>query len=388
MLKILGITTIRSDYDLMSLLYQAMNQHDEIDLKLIVAGAHLSETYGKSINEIESDRLDILIKIETLIDSNSKASRIKTASLLLQNSIDIIEQYSPDLIVYAGDREDIIIGAMIGAYLEIPTAHFFGGDHVQDGHVDNLIRNAVSKLSSIHFVSNNIHKLRLEAMGENPERIFNLGSIGLDKFINHELLDKSELLNSFGIDRDIEQYALVIFHPGVDEKDISHIIIKNILIVLKSLGIFTFVSTPNTDPGNRNILSVFSELNNDPNYYFYKNLSRDSFLSVYKNSSILIGNSSSGILEAATIPIPVVNVGSRQKGRAQSGNVIFCGVEVEQIKGAIRKAVSKSFISRISNIKNIYGDGKSVQRVLRKIMNLELSDMQRKTKDPLDFINV
>lgn len=159
--KILGITTIRSDYDLMSGLYMKINADDNFTLKLIVAGAHLSSSYGKSVELIKKDRLNILLEIETLINSDTRISKIKSASLLLQNSIEIINKYKPDLIIFAGDREDTIMAAMIGSFLHIPTAHFYGGDHVMDGNVDNPVRHAVSKLSSFHFVSTQVHYDRL-----------------------------------------------------------------------------------------------------------------------------------------------------------------------------------------------------------------------------------
>ena len=136
-----------------------------MSLKLLVCGAHLSETYGYSVKLIEEDGMDILLKIESLIDSSSKTSRIKTASILLQNSIDIVAQYNPDLIIYAGDREEVLVGGMLGGYLKIPTAHFFGGDHVKDGHIDNQIRHSTAKLSSVHFVSIEEHKQRLIKTG-------------------------------------------------------------------------------------------------------------------------------------------------------------------------------------------------------------------------------
>src|SRR5690554_5565085 len=158
MKKVLGITTIRSDYDLLSPLYKKMEEDSDIELKLLVAGGHLSSTYGESINLIKEDGFKILCEIETLIDSNSKKSRLKTASILLQNSIDIVAQYNPDVIIYAGDREDVIVGALLGGYLEIPTIHFYGGDHVKDLHIDNPIRHATSKLSTVHMVSNEEHK--------------------------------------------------------------------------------------------------------------------------------------------------------------------------------------------------------------------------------------
>ena len=146
--KILAFTAIRSEYDLLSGLYILLSKDEDIEFKIIVSGSHLSKRGGFTFKDIEKDGLDILAKIETLEDSDTKASRIKSGAALLQNSIDVVSEYKPDMIIYAGDREEVIIASIIGGYLEIPTVHFFGGDHVKDSHIDNPVRHATSKTGS------------------------------------------------------------------------------------------------------------------------------------------------------------------------------------------------------------------------------------------------
>ena len=383
MKKIISITSIRSDYDLMSPLYKELKNY--FDHSIIVSGAHLSNRFGQSVDLIKRDGNNILLEIETLIDSDSSKSRIKSASILLQNSIDILAKHSPDLIIYAGDREDNIVGALIGSYLKIPTAHFYGGDHVQDGHVDNPIRHAVSKLSTYHFVSNAQHLKRLVRIGEHPNRIFNVGAISLDKIINHKKIRKDKIKKELGLQKEFDDFCLVIFHPLDKEMDMSGKIFQNILNALNHLKIKAFVNYPNTDPSNRKIIEIIELNKENENFYFFKNLPRNMFLSIYKNSIFQIGNSSSGIIESASIPIPVVNVGERQKGRVQNGNVIFCGIEIEQILVATKKVISKPFNNSIKNIENLYGDGNSVQRVMKIFKKLEFYDMLYKTEDPLEI---
>ena len=388
--KILGITTIRSDYDLMSKLYKILNKDNDIEFKLLVGGAHLSNTYGNAVNLIEKDELDILLKIETLIDSNSSQSRLKSASLLLQNSIDIVAQWKPNSITYAGDREDVIIGALLGAYLQIPTIHFFGGDHAKDGHVDNPVRHATSKLSTIHMVSIKQHKERLIRMGELEERIYVIGNMALDKFVEHEPITKMKIKKIFNIEKGFNNFASVIFHSQDIEKEYSHIYFENILFSLKQNNINAFVSYPNTDPGNKNIIDVIKKYENDSNFIFYKNLERNLFLSIYKNGMFLIGNSSSGITEAASIPIPVINVGLRQRGRLCNQNVIFCDTDIVSINNEINKVISDDFRKKISHIKNIYGDGKSSEKaykIIKKIINGNyLQKLLYKKEDILEII--
>ena len=186
MKKILAFTSIRSDYDLMSPLYRLLHEDKDIDFKIIVSGAHLSHSFGYSIEQIRKDGFDILLEIETLLSSDTGLSRVKSASLLLQNSLETIAKFNPDLMIFAGDREDVIMYAMIGGYLNIPTIHVFAGDHVEDGYIDNPIRHATSKLSSAHFVTLKEHKKRLVRMGENPKRVFEIGNISLDKFVSYK----------------------------------------------------------------------------------------------------------------------------------------------------------------------------------------------------------
>jgi len=384
--KILAFSTIRSDYDLMSSLFRMLNEEEEIELKLLVSGAHMSPTFGKSVKQIEKDGLDILLRLETLIDSDSKVSRIKTASLMLQNSIDIIAQYSPDLMIYAGDREDVLIASMIGGYLEIPTIHFFGGDHTVDGHIDNSIRHATSKLSSIHMVSTAEHKDRLLHMGENKSRIYPIGSIALDKFCESKQLSLEEIQNTMELPKDFKDFALVIFHPGVDEKDVSGDILTDILQSLLDRNIKSFVSAPNTDPGNRRIFEAMKKFDGNSNFCFYKNLDRELFISIYKQSQFIMGNSSSGITEAASIPIPAINVGSRQRGRMAGENVVFVGTNKSEISSALDLITSDSFQEKMVGFTNPYGDGKSTQRAFELIKTKDFGEYLFKTEDALTVL--
>lgn len=378
MKKILAITGIRSDYDLMSNLFKKINSDDYFELKLLVCGAHLSKTYGNTVELIEKDKLEILIKIESLIDSDTKSSRLKTASIILQNSIDIVNQYDPDLIIYAGDREEVLIGSMLGAFLEIPTAHFFGGDYTCSGLVDNQLRSAASKMSSIHFVSTKEHKKRVLNIGEPEHRIFQIGSPALDKFKTEPIVDMNVIYKGLNI-RPFNAYALVIYHPLGGNDNINF---KNILKCLKEMNMKAFVSYPNTDAGNKEIISIIEEYKNDKDFYFYKNLDRNTFINIYRNASFQIGNSSAGIVEAASAKIPAINIGARQVGRAANENVIFVKDDYKDIKCGIAKALDKDFINKCKDIKNIYGDGNSSVNAYNILKKLEYKDYLLKMEDP------
>ncbi len=383
MKKILACTSIRSDYDLMSQLYRLLHEDEQVELKLLVSGAHLSHEHGYSYSQIEEDGFDVLLSVETLLSSDSKVSRIKSAGILLQGSVEIINQYSPDLIIFAGDREDVIIYSLIGGYLNIPTVHFFAGDHVTDGYVDNPIRHATSKIASAHCVTLEEHKKRLVRMGEKPERICVTGNLALDRFVKYEPMPLASILEKIDTKVDMDNYVLVIFHPVTQEHDNAHEYFENILKNILELGMSAFVSYPNVDHGNYKLVEVINKYSDCSQFYFYRNLDRDLFLSIYKHAKMIIGNSSSGICEAATLKVPAINVGSRQTGRFADQNVIFCDPDYQSIQDSLGKALSDKFQEELKAVVNSYGDGKSAIKAYNFIKHTNFAVLLEKTEDPL-----
>jgi len=384
MKKILAFSSIRSDYDLMSSLYRLLHKDENIDFKIIVSGAHLSHSFGYSVEQIRKDSFDILLEIETLLNSDTGLSRVKSASFLLQNSLETIAKFNPDLILYAGDREDVLMYAMIGGYLGVPTIHFSAGDHVSDGYIDNPIRHATSKLSTACFVDLEIHKKRLIAMGENKSRIFVVGAISLDNFVQFKPLKRENLFKRFNLSIK-NNYAILIFHPLTEEKNYTDQIYIDILNNLSEKNIFTFVGYPNVDPGSSKLFDVIDRYSQHKNFYFYKNLDREIFLSLYKYASFIIGNSSSGVCEAASVPIPAINVGKRQIGRLAGKNVIFCDSDYKSINKAISLVTSTKFMEEIRKVKNPYGDGNSAFKAYNLIKEVDFKSILAKKEDPLEI---
>jgi UDP-hydrolysing UDP-N-acetyl-D-glucosamine 2-epimerase len=367
----------------MSPLYRLLHEDKDIDFKIIVSGAHLSHSFGYSIEQIRKDGFDILLEIETLLNSDTGLSRAKSASLLLQNSLETVAKFNPDLLIYAGDREDVLVYAMIGGYLNIPTIHVFAGDHVEDGYIDNPIRHATSKLSTAHFVTLEEHRKRLIRMGEDHKRVFVIGNISLDKFVQFAPLEKTKLQDIFNVQDSFEDFALLIFHPVTLEIAKVDVYFENILKNLEQRNINTFVSYPNIDEGNQKLLKVIEKYKENKNFIFYKNLDRDVFMSIYKHSKFIIGNSSSGICEAASLKIPAINVGLRQTGRYADKNVIFCGTSFDEISNTIDKAISNEFLDELKDLKNSYGDGNSAIKAYDIIKKTDFKSMIAKVEDPL-----
>jgi GDP/UDP-N,N'-diacetylbacillosamine 2-epimerase (hydrolysing) len=380
-MKIVAITGNRADYDLMSYLYTMLNSDDDIDFGLIVTGGHLTEGYEISIREMRRDGNEIFAEIASITGGDAPKDRAVGIGMLMKPLADALELLAPDLLIVAGDREEVPAAALVAAYMKIPMMHFFGGDFIPDGHPDNLARATASMIATVHMVSIDEHRRRLLAMGEPEYRIHVIGSIALDKFRNEPAMSRSETIDALGLDG-FDEYALVIYHPPVDITDEGYEI-RNILKVLSGKGISAIVSYPNTDAGNSKVIAEFDRYKGDSRFYFYKNLDRNTFINVYRNASFQIGNSSAGIVEGASIPLPVINVGSRNRHRAFQDNIIFADGSYDAIACAVDKARSCAFRDRISGMSNIFGDGNSSRKAYELIKSIDCGKILLKTEDPL-----
>jgi UDP-N-acetylglucosamine 2-epimerase (non-hydrolysing)/GDP/UDP-N,N'-diacetylbacillosamine 2-epimerase (hydrolysing) len=384
-IKILAFTSNRADYDLLSSLYRRLHCDQDIEFKLFVSGAHLSRDYGYSVEQIRADGFPILLELETLMGYDSHKSKLKSTGMLLLGAIDLVANFSPDVVLFAGDREDVIAIALLGVYLGIPTIHFYGGDHELAGHEDSLIRHATSKLASLHFVSCTEHANRLLALGEKAHRIMNIGSIALDKFHEVALFDKEQVFSHYAIDNKNKKIALVIYHPSPDETEnaLADQVMNAILSAIIERDMIAFVGSPNTDEGNKKIIRCLERYQHHEQVVIYKNMPRALFLSLFTVSSFIIGNSSAGLLESASIPVAAINVGHRQQGRLCAENVIFCHYEKSDITQAIEKALSDAFQASLGSVVNLFGNGHSAEQAHHLIKTLDLASFVRKSEDPL-----
>lgn len=385
-MRVLAFTSIRSEYDLMSGLYALLDSEPGVDFRLLVSGAHLSPRYGRSVDGIHRDGLPVLAEIETLVDSDSAASRLKTASNLLAASLDVVSDFAPDLIVYAGDREDVLVAAMIAGFLGVPSVHFYGGDHAKDGHIDNPVRHAVSKLTTMHMVSAERHRERLLALGEPDSRIRVIGSVALDKFKSEPHLDQVDLLKGIGAKEGAlsSPLAVFIFHPLQEEIAASGDIVDSALKALVTMGYHVMVGSPNTDPGNFAIQESIDKWRQHSSVTVYGNLARREFINLLRSSELIIGNSSAGLLESASLKMSAINIGNRQKGRLHSGNVVFVQGDYDSIMEGLATVRSEEYKEALRDLKNVYGDGDSAARALDVILGTDFRKMLKKCEDPLD----
>lgn len=381
--KVIAITSTRSDYDLLSGVYSALDSAADFELGLIVGGAHLAPTYGRTVQHIRADGFSILAEIESLLDSDSIAARPKGAAIYLQSLVEVLVRNTPDVVLYAGDREDALAAAMGAAYLKIPSVHFFGGDHASDGNVDNPVRHAVTKLSSLHLVSNELHAQRIKALGEAPARIQVVGSPALDKFRAEESLTLEETWQAAGGTGSPQPYVVVIHHAILGSEERAAYEANLIMDAIVNQGLKAFVSSPNPDAGSREIMAAYQRHERNDRFTFYSNLPRRVFVNLLRQAKMLIGNSSLGLLEAPSIPIAAVNVGARQRGRLAADNVIFVDAEQDPLSEALKRAMSAPFQEQLKTVVNPYGDGNTVLRVVELLRQVDFATLRFKKEDPL-----
>lgn len=373
--SVLGVTGIRSEYDIMSSVFRAIDDHPDLELSLVVTGAHLSDAYGRTVDEIRADGFTIADEIESLISGDEDSSRVKGLAIQLQGLVQTVARVRPDILLVLGDREESMTTALVGAYMNIPVAHIAGGDRVV-GNVDDQVRHAVSKLAHIHFTTNEESSERLLRMGEQPFRVITAGNPGLDRLLAVPSLSAAELGERLGIElTEDEPLIVVIQHVISTEIDDAYRQMRTTLEAVADLGMTTILSYPNSDAGSQQLIRAIREFEHLPHLHIRKNVPRLEFVNAMRRASCLLGNSSAGILEAPLLKLPVINVGNRQKGRLHAENVAFIPHDKDQIVEAVKRAVfDEDYRRTVADCTNPYGDGRSSERIADVLATVELGE--------------
>ena len=381
--RICVVTSSRSDYGLLYWLMKEIQGDAALQLQVIATGMHLSPEHGMTSKVIENDGFKINKKIPMLPSSDTEAAIIKSIGKGLISFPEALVDLKPDILVLLGDRYELLSPAISALILKIPVAHIHGGETSQ-GAIDESIRHCLTKIASVHFPATEEYRRRIIQMGENPGVVFNFGAPGLDNIYKHRLLGKEELENHLKFDLS-GRVAIVTYHPVTLEHKTAELQITNILKAIKSNGTRAIFTAANADTYgsiiNREIKS-FSD-GHPADYQFSPNLGQIPYLSCLKNLDLMIGNSSSGLVEAPSFKLPVVNIGDRQKGRIKAENVIHVGYSVTEIKAGIEKACSSEFKRKIRNMKNPYDkyrDGKASYRIKETLKKISLSENLLKKK--------
>tara|TARA_B100001123_G_C15331906_1_gene1031485 strand:+ start:2592 stop:3737 length:1146 start_codon:yes stop_codon:yes gene_type:complete len=369
--KILFITGSRGEWGYIRPILHLCNKSKDIDYSLCVTNMHLLPSYGNSVTEIEEDGFEIKHRIYMTLDGYNHATMTKSLGSLLSSIADIIASDKPDFILLAGDRGEQLMGAIAGAYCYIPVAHIQAGE--LSGNIDGMTRHAIGKYAHIHFASNKDAADRLIKLGEQDFRVHNVGAPQVDELVNNEVTEIGELMKKFEIDLQ-EPYLLVAQHPVTEEFDRASEQIDQTMEALRFFEMPKIVILPNNDAGSMMIREGINR-HRHGDFFVFANLKRKDYLGFMKNSIAIIGNSSSGLLEAPTFKIPAVNIGRRQKDRYQGINVINSPFDKEKIINAIKKAKSTKFRNKLEkNCENPYGDGNSSEKILNILKNTKIDD--------------
>lgn len=372
--KILSITGIRSDYDLMSNLFIKLHKDSNINFGLIVTGAHLEKKYGYSFNEILKDKIKVIAKVKSFIGGTGLSPR--ALSLFKQGTkiVNIVKKFKPNLILAMGDREESIVISLVATYLNIPIAHISGGDKVV-GNIDDHIRHAVSKLAHIHYPTSLDSKNRLIKLGEDKKYIFNFGNPGLDRLKQEKKLSLkiiSKKLN-FEIKKN-DKYFVCIQHSLSSEFKKSYEQMFLTLKCLKELKVKTIIIYPNSDAGSEGVIAAINRFQNVDFFCIKKNLPRNIFVNLLRNCRCLIGNSSAGILETPFLGKPSINIGKRQSRRYHTKNTIFIPTKKKIIINTINMILEDKFFKKIAKKNYTFGSGTTSDKIIKSLKSIKIND--------------
>lgn len=377
--KICVITGSRAEYGLLSILIKKIQFDEDLELQIIATGMHLSSKFGLTYQEIEKDGFKIDRKVEMLQSSDSEMDLVESISKGMKGFSRELSQLNPDLIILLGDRFEIFSAAIAATILKIPIAHLHGGE-TTIGAFDESFRHSISKMSHLHFTSTNVSYNRVIQLGESPDRVFNVGALGIEKIMTSTLLTKSlfEKAIKFKLS---QKNLLITFHPTTLEKLTFENQFQNLLKALSSLdGTHILFTKSNADTGGSKINEMIDAfVSKSPTTRIaFKSMGHPLYYSALQFVDGVVGNSSSGLIEVPSFKIGTVNIGDRQLGRVSPHSVIDCKPEVNEIFQSIQKLYSKKFKESLINLKNPYFKSNTSENILKVIKNYPISTILKK----------
>ncbi|MDU9020990.1 UDP-N-acetylglucosamine 2-epimerase [Pseudomonas corrugata] len=370
--KIAIFTGSRAEYGLLYWLMKDIQSSDEVQLQVIVSGMHLSPQFGETWRQVAEDGFDIDAKVEMLLSSDSAVGIVKSMGVGAMGFADALDRLKPDMLVILGDRFEALAIAQAALIMRIPIAHLHGGE-ITEGAYDDAIRHAISKMAYLHFVAAEPYRYRVIQMGESPERVFNVGAVGLDHLLRTPKMSIEELRSSLGFDLQ-PPYLLVTYHPvtAMDEHpQASFVALTEALDKFpQHQVIFTY---PNADNGGRAIIPLLEAYAQarPGRVLAIQSLGFRRYLSAISMASAVVGNSSSGIIEVPAFGVPTVNIGVRQKGRLAADSVLHCNPNGDSIGQALCKALTPEFAAACKTTVNPYGKGSASEAIFKVLKNYD-----------------
>ena len=369
-----GVVTVsRSDYGIYLQILRKIQKDPEFNLYLIVAGMHLSPEFGLTVNAIETDGFKVGDRVEMLLSSDTPEAIAKSMGLGTIGFAQAYARFRPDILLVLGDRFEMHAAVVAALPFKIPVAHIHGGE-ITEGAIDNSLRHSITKLSHLHFVSTEEYARRVRQMGEESWRVIVSGSPGLDNICRIKLLTREELAERIGVALN-KSPLLVTYHPASLEYEQTEWQIKGLLEALRAFDLPIVFTATNADTNGRIITRIIEEfIRCNPSAKLSASLGTQAYFSLMSVAAAMVGNSSSGIIEAPSFELPVVNIGTRQRGRIRAKNVIDVGYEHREIANAIRRAISPEFRAGLNGLVNPYGSGGAASVIVTHLKKVTLDN--------------
>jgi UDP-hydrolysing UDP-N-acetyl-D-glucosamine 2-epimerase len=377
--RICVVTGSRAEYGLLYWLMKEIQANPDMELQVIATGMHLSPEFGQTFHQIEEDGFFINAKVEMLLSSDTPVGVAKSIGLGTIGFADAFERLRPDIVVLLGDRFEILSAAQAAVVARIAIAHLHGGE-TTEGAIDEAFRHSITKMSHLHFTATEEYRQRVIQLGEDPERVFNFGAAALDSIINLKLLDRPELEKILGI-RFGQRNLLVTFHPVTLEADTAKQSFSELLSALDDFPEIRLIFTePNADTGGRVIRDMIENYvaRRPDTATVHTSLGQIRYFSTLSVVDAVVGNSSSGLIEAPAFGIGTINVGDRQKGRMTAASVIDCEPKRESIREALAQLYSSEFQESLRHVINPYGDGPVAAKIVRVLSDYPLTEIIKK----------
>lgn len=377
--RICVVTGTRAEYGQLRWVMEGIRETPGLELQLIVTGMHLSSEFGLTYREIEQDGFQIDHKVEMLLSSDSATGVAKSMGLGMIGSGDALQQLQPDLMLVLGDRFEIFSAVAAAMVARVPVAHLHGGE-TTEGAFDEAIRHSITKMSHLHFVAAEEYRKRVIQLGEQPERVFLVGGLGLDNIKKLELLERPALEESLGFKLG-KKNLLVTFHPVTLENATSTDQMTELLAALEALGDTNLIFTmPNADTGGRELIGMIEQyVSSHANARAYTSLGHLRYLSCIRHMDGVIGNSSSGLTEAPSFCKGTVNIGDRQRGRIKADSVIDCSPDRKSISAALTQLFSPEFQMKLKATRNPYGEGGASEKIVQVLQKYPLESIMKKS---------
>ena len=369
--KILVLTTNRSDYGLFRNLIQGINKIKKLDLKLVVAGSHLLKNYGHTINEIKRDKIPIFKTISSNYVDDSKTAISQFNLDMAKKFNEVLSKNYFDIVLVLGDRSEILFCSALSLIYNYKLAHFHGGETTK-GVIDNQVRNAISQLSDFHFVSHKDYKKKLIKMGIDKKKVFLVGGLGASSINSIKLLSKKTIQKKLKLNLS-KKYLIITYHPVTLKKYDVKKEFENLMYCLDNYkDVIKVITAPNIDNNNVKIMNIIQNfIKTKKNFHFFKSLGSLNYFSLLKHSSGVVGNSSSGILEAPSFKIPTINIGSRQAGRVGSKSIINCNSTKQSITKGLNKILNnQKFKISLQKVANPYYQVNTEKKIIKQLLKI------------------